>query len=50
MTPVDMSDRAISLRIRQVSQLRRLCLSLAKAKPIPPSQPSSPGAAKPQPC
>ena len=31
MTDVDYSDRAIALRIHQVSQLRKLCLSLAKA-------------------
>ena len=36
MKPVDYSDKAITLRIRQVSQLRKLCLSLAKAKPLPP--------------
>jgi hypothetical protein len=34
---VDYSDGAISQRIRQVSQLRKLCLSLAKAKPVAPS-------------
>jgi hypothetical protein len=28
---VDMSSRAIDARLRRVSQLRRLCLSLAKA-------------------
>lgn len=33
-TAVDYSERAISLRIRQVSQLRKLCLSLGKAKPV----------------
>ena len=33
MKPVDYSPRAISQRIRQVSQLRKLCLSLSKAKP-----------------
>lgn len=33
---VDYSDRAITERIRQVSQLRKLCLSLAKAKPVAP--------------
>lgn len=27
----DMSERAIATRLRRVSQLRRLCLSLAKA-------------------
>jgi hypothetical protein len=31
---VDMSPKAISARLRIVSQLRRLCLSLAKAKPL----------------
>ncbi len=30
---VDMSPQAIASRLRQVSQLRRLCLSLGKAKP-----------------
>jgi hypothetical protein len=28
---VDMSSKAIEARLRRVSQLRRLCLSLAKA-------------------
>jgi len=32
MSDVDYSDRAIALRIHQVSQLRKLCLSLANAK------------------
>jgi hypothetical protein len=31
---VDMSPKAISTRLKLVSQLRRLCLSLAKAKPV----------------
>jgi hypothetical protein len=31
---VDMSARGVTNRLRRVSQLRRLCLSLAKAKPI----------------
>ena len=34
MKAVDYSDRAISERIRQVSELRKLCLSLGKAKPV----------------
>lgn len=34
MKPVDYSEKAIAMRIRQVSQLRKLCLSLAKAKPV----------------
>jgi hypothetical protein len=29
-----MSPKAISTRLKRVSQLRRLCLSLAKAKPV----------------
>ena len=33
MNSVDYSQQAISQRIRQVSQLRKLCLSLSKAKP-----------------
>lgn len=31
---VDMSDKAITGRLKRVEQLRRLCLSLAKARPI----------------
>jgi hypothetical protein len=31
---IDMSPKAISNRLKLVSQLRRLCLSLAKAKPV----------------
>ena len=34
MKPVDYSQRGIGQRIRQVSQLRKLCLSLSKAKPV----------------
>lgn len=30
---VDMSAKAVTARLKLVSQLRRLCLSLAKAKP-----------------
>lgn len=30
---VDMSAKAVTTRLKLVSQLRRLCLSLAKAKP-----------------
>ena len=37
---VDMSPQAVTARLKLVSQLRRLCLSLAKAKPInPPARP-----------
>ncbi len=47
MKDVDYSDKAIEMRIRQVAQLRNLCLSLAKANPAnaqrrpPVSDPSS---------
>ena len=34
MKKVDMSDKAITRRLRQVDQLRELCLSLMKAKRI----------------
>lgn len=37
----DMSPHAVTVRLIRVSQLRKLCLSLAKAKPIeqqPPKQ------------
>jgi hypothetical protein len=39
MNKVDYSDKAITMRIRQVSQLRKLCLSLAKAKRASPPKP-----------
>lgn len=32
MAKVDMSARAVTARLRRVSELRRLCLSLQKAK------------------
>jgi hypothetical protein len=35
---VDMSPRAVTVRLMRVSQLRRLCLALAKAKPAPPKK------------
>lgn len=31
---VDMSAKAVTARLKLVSQLRQLCLALAKAKPI----------------
>jgi len=34
MKEVDMSSEAITRRLQQVSELRDLCLSLKKAKPI----------------
>jgi len=33
MKTVDYSDHAITMRLKKLSQLRKLCLSLAKAKP-----------------
>jgi hypothetical protein len=35
MKAIDYSDKAISIRIRQASQLRKLCLSLGKSTPLP---------------
>jgi len=32
---VDMSARAVTARLKRVSQLRRLCLALGKSKPVP---------------
>ena len=43
---VDMSAKAVTARLKQVSQLRRLCLSLAKAKPIPPKEEGKKGKEK----
>lgn len=40
-TAVDYSEPAITQRIRQVSQLRKLCLSLGKAKPVAPPPPAN---------
>jgi hypothetical protein len=31
---VDMSSKAVTTRLIRVAQLRRLCLSLGKAKPV----------------
>ena len=31
---IDMSPKAVDTRLRRVSQLRRLCLALAKSKPV----------------
>jgi len=36
---IDYSPKAVALRIHQTSQLRKLCLSLAKAKPVKPARP-----------
>jgi hypothetical protein len=33
---VDMSAKAVTTRLQRVSQLRKLCLSLMKAKPVAP--------------
>ena len=42
MKEVDYSDRAVTMRVKRLSQLRRLCLELAKAKPFPTKPPSKP--------
>jgi hypothetical protein len=34
MKKIDMSEAAVLRRLRQVDQLRELCLALMKAKPI----------------
>lgn len=34
MSTVDYSDRAITMRLKRLSQLRKLCVSLSKAKPV----------------
>ncbi|HET8774870.1 MAG TPA: hypothetical protein VFP80_13800 [Thermoanaerobaculia bacterium] len=36
MKNVDYSEKAVTQRIRQASRLRKLCLSLMKAKPVAP--------------
>jgi hypothetical protein len=35
MKEVDYSDKAITMRLRRVSQLRKLCLSLSRSRPLP---------------
>ncbi len=35
MSPVDMSDAAVTRRLRQASELRRLCISLGQSRKIP---------------
>lgn len=37
MKQVDMSAKAVTARLKRVAQLRRLCLSLQKAK-LPPEE------------
>lgn len=34
---VDMSPEAVEIRLKQTSQLRRLCLELGKMKPVAPA-------------
>jgi hypothetical protein len=43
MKNVDMSPKAVTARLRQISQLRRLALTLRKAKLRPPAQETSYG-------
>lgn len=38
MKKIDMSEKAVLRRLKQVDQLRNLCLSLMKAKPISDKQ------------
>jgi hypothetical protein len=37
MKQVDYSDRAIDMRLKRLSQLRKVCLSLARASATPAS-------------
>lgn len=47
---IDMSPKAVDTRLRRVSQLRRLCLALAKSKPVSePAAPENPAPEKPAP-
>jgi hypothetical protein len=51
MSAVDYSDRAITMRLKRLSQLRKLCVSLSKAKPVSAAIPAgeqSPPAKTPQ--
>jgi hypothetical protein len=43
MKQIDYSEKAVTMRIRQVSQLRKLCLSLAKATPKTKTPEPKPG-------
>ncbi len=44
---VDMSPAAVTVRLKRVSQLRKLCLALGKAQPVPrPIAPNPPAAPK----
>jgi hypothetical protein len=38
---VDMSPKAVTVRLKRVSQLRRLCLALGKGKPLEKPQGAS---------
>ena len=48
MTRVDMSAKAVTARLRRVSELRRLCLSLQKAKLLSPEDQRDPNVPPPQ--
>ncbi len=42
---VSMAARDVTLRLRRVAQLRRLCLALARSRPLPPpAAPAEPAA------
>jgi hypothetical protein len=45
---VDLSARGITTRLKRVSQLRQLCLSLGKAKPVKNKKADSSAADKKQ--
>jgi hypothetical protein len=38
----DMSARAVTIRLKRTAQLRNLCLSLGKAKILPPKPAEAP--------
>jgi hypothetical protein len=46
---VDYSDRAITMRLKRVAQLRRVCLSLANAKPLDSPQTRTPAESRGRP-
>lgn len=42
---VDMSPKAVTVRLKRASQLRRLCVALGRGKPIEKAQGADPSAA-----
>lgn len=39
---VDMSPEAVTIRLKRVSQLRRLCIELGRMKPVVSIEPANP--------